>query len=90
MFIVQMRTLVWVILSNLFLVEYLFSLQAYTSHIGNLSILNSAEAVLDIVLFTIPIKPLYMQMMVLSLEGHLFRHHSLIRLEQMKMARIYC
>lgn len=55
MFIVQMRTLVWVILSNLFLVEYLFSLKAYTSHIGNLNALHSAEAVLDIILFTIPI-----------------------------------
>lgn len=69
MFIVQLRTLIWVILSNLFLVEYLFSLRAYTSHIGNLGTLSSVEAVLDIILFTIPIILIELVIGVLSIRS---------------------
>lgn len=55
MAIIQLRTLIWILLSNLVLIEYLFVLQGFTTDLDNIFTRDAPSAILFCLLLAVPI-----------------------------------
>jgi peptide/nickel transport system permease protein len=55
MAIIQLRTLIWILLSNLVLIEYLFALQGFTTDLDNIFTRDTPSVVIFCFLLAVPI-----------------------------------
>lgn len=53
--VIQLRTLIWVLLSNLVLIEYIFAMQGFTKDLNNIFTMDAPEVIIYCLLIAAPI-----------------------------------
>lgn len=53
--VIQLRTLIWVLLSNIVLIEYIFAMQGFTKDLTNIFTMEAPEVVIFFLLIAVPI-----------------------------------